>query len=165
MSSNKSIVPFEIYCDGSAKGNDAAHRLGGWAYLIMWDKDIKRKDSGTVVDTTNQRMELLACIEAIKGALILGDEDSIYKIYSDSAYLINCWKQGWYLSWEKNGWKNARKEPVANADLWAELLPYFKNRAFEFNKVKGHADDHYNNIVDEMAQDACQYSKVRSANG
>lgn len=163
MSSNKTIVPFEIYCDGSAKGADAAHRLGGWAYLIMWDKDIKRKDSGTVVDTTNQRMELTACIEAIKGVLELGDtEHSLYIIYSDSAYLVNCWTNGWYLSWEKNGWKNSKKQPVANADLWAELLPYFKNRAFEFCKVQGHADNHYNNMVDEMAQEACHYSNVRS---
>ena len=63
---NKSIIPYEIYVDGSAKGNDAAHRLGAWAYAILYDGDMIRKDAGGVRDTTNQRMELQAVIEAIK---------------------------------------------------------------------------------------------------
>lgn len=151
---NKSIIPYEIYVDGSAKGNDAAHRLGAWAYAILYDGDMIRKDAGGVRDTTNQRMELQAVIEAIKGARELSKDDpgAIYKIYSDSAYLVNCYHQGWYVGWEKNGWRNAAKKEVANRELWEQILPYFKSKSWHFYKTKGHADDYYNNYVDAMAQ-------------
>lgn len=158
---NKSIIPYEIYVDGSAKGNDAAHRLGGWAYCILFDGDMVRKDSGGVRDTTNQRMELQAVIEAIKGALELTKDDpsAIYKIYSDSAYFVNCYDQGWYIGWEKNGWRNAAKKEVANQDLWIQILPYFKRKSFHFYKTKGHSNDYYNNYCDTMAQAAAESLK------
>lgn len=158
---NKSLLTIEIYTDGSAKGNDPAHRCGGWAYCILRDGDIIRKDSGTVLDTTNQRMELQACIEALKVCEKLGNEYSEYYIHSDSAYLVNCYVQGWYVTWEKNGWRSSSKKEVANIDLWVQILPYFKRKSFHFIKVKGHADDYYNNLVDVMAQTAADPNKYR----
>lgn len=151
---NKSILAYEVYTDGSAKGNDAAHRSGGWAYALLYDGDIIRHDSGGELDTTNQRMELQAVIEALKATELFGDNTSEYYIYSDSAYVINCYDQGWYIGWEQNGWRNAARKEVANQDLWHQILPYFKRKSYHFKKVKGHADNYYNNYVDKLAQDA-----------
>jgi ribonuclease HI len=72
-------------------------------------------------------------------------------VYSDSAYVINCYKQKWYKKWQVNGWINSKKQPVANKELWEQLIPYFENPFFSFEKVAGHADNKYNNLVDEMA--------------
>lgn len=159
---NKSIFQYDIYVDGSAKGNDPSNRLGGWAYAILFDGDMIRKDSGGVRATTNQRMELQAVIEGIKGALVLAGnkpEQYIFNVYSDSAYLVNCYHQDWYIGWEKNGWRNAAKKEVANQDLWLEIIPYFKSKSWNFYKVKGHAEDYYNNYVDRMAQAAAEKLK------
>ena len=73
-------------------------------------------------------------------------------IYSDSAYLINCVNQKWYNGWLMNNWFNSKKEPVANKDLWLDLIPFFGDIRIHWNKVKGHSTDYYNNIVDDMAQ-------------
>lgn len=151
---NKSIITYDIYTDGSAKGNDPNNRSGGWAYVMLYDGDIIRKDSGNVLATTNQRMELQACVEALKACELFWSEDKEFHIYSDSAYLINCYFQSWYVNWEQNGFHNANKKPVANVDLWAEIIPYFKRKSFHFHKVEGHADNYYNNLVDKMAQEA-----------
>lgn len=151
---NKSVITYDIYTDGSAKGNDPNNRSGGWAYVMLYDGDIIRKDSGNVLATTNQRMELQACAEALKACELFWSEDKEFHIYSDSAYLINCYFQSWYVNWEQNGFRNANKKPVANVDLWAEIIPYFKRKSFHFHKVQGHADNYYNNLVDEMAQKA-----------
>lgn len=159
---NKSVIPYEIYTDGSAKGNDPAHRLGGWAYCILYDGDIIRRDSGTEIDTTNQRMELRAAIEALKACENFVKPEAEFFIYSDSAYFINCYTQEWYKTWEKNKWRNSQNKPVANPELWGEILPYFKRRSFHFEKVKGHADNYYNNLVDEMAQKAASNITRRS---
>lgn len=158
---NKSILTYEIYTDGSAKGNDPNNRSGGWAYVILYDGDIIRRDSGNVLATTNQRMELQAAVEALKACELFWDETKEFHIYSDSAYFINCHDQGWYITWEKNGYKNANKKPVANMDLWSQIIPYFKRKSFHFHKVEGHADNYYNNVVDQMAQKAAATMSVR----
>lgn len=151
---NKSLLTYDIYTDGSAKGNDPANRSGGWAYVILYDGDIIRRDSGNILATTNQRMELQACVEALRACELFWDETKEFRIFSDSAYLINCYRQGWYINWEKNGFRNAKKQEVANQDLWSEIIPYFKRKSFTFHKVEGHADNYYNNFVDNMAQEA-----------
>ena len=160
---NKSLFPYEIYTDGSAKGNDPAKRLGGWAYCILFDNTMVRKDSGCVTETTNQRMELQAVIEAIKGIEILTNASTEYNyiVYSDSAYVVNCYEKGWYVGWESNGWKNARKDPVKNMDLWSQIIPYFKRKSWTFCKVPGHADNYYNNYVDKLAQDAANPKNIK----
>ena len=160
---NKSLLPYEFYTDGSAKGNDAAHRSGGWAYVMLYDGDIIRRDSGNVLNTTNQRMELQAVIEALKAREDFGDETSEYYIYSDSASIIKCYDQGWYIGWEMNGWRNAARKEVANQDLWTQIIPYFKRKSYHFKKVKGHDTDYYNNFVDKMAQEAASKMSNRGS--
>jgi hypothetical protein len=82
----------------------------------------------------------------------IGRVNGKVEIFSDSAYLINCCKAAWWKTWARNGWKNSKKQPVANQDLWERLIPYFKDTEhFTFTKVKGHAGDRYNEQVDGMA--------------
>ena len=73
-------------------------------------------------------------------------------IYSDSAYIINCYNQEWYLRWEKNGWLNAAKKEVANQDLWLDIIPFFDNFWYSFRKVAGHAGNYWNERCDALAQ-------------
>lgn len=128
---------------------------------MLYDGDIIRRDSGNVLDTTNQRMELQAVLEGLKACELFGDETSEYHFYSDSAYVVNCYFQEWYVNWEKNGWRNAARKEVANQDLWVQIIPYFKRKSFYFHKVEGHADNYYNNLVDKMAQDAASAMSKR----
>jgi ribonuclease HI len=82
------------------------------------------------------------------------EKGDVINVYTDSAYLHNCYTQGWYKNWQKNGWRNSKKESVANQDLWEMLIPYFEMFEVNFHKVKGHADNMWNNYVDELAQNA-----------
>lgn len=147
----KSITPYVIYTDGSCKGKG---RAGGWAYVILHDGDIITKDCGKVLDTTNQQMELTAAINGIKAALKLVDnrKTESFIVYSDSAYLVNCYTDSWWQKWINNGWINSKNEPVKNAELWNELIPYFNSRSFTFAKVAGHSGIYYNEMCDKMAQ-------------
>ena len=158
---NKSVLTYEVYTDGSAKGNDPNNRSGGWAYVILYDGDIIRRDSGNVLATTNQKMELKAAVEALKACELFWNETKEFHIYSDSAYFINFYEQEWYKTWEKNGYRNANRKPVANMEYWSEIIPYFKRKSFHFHKVEGHADNYYNNVVDQMAQKAAATMTAR----
>lgn len=158
---------YRVYCDGSTRGNGQENAVGAWAYVIVNSEyeSMSRADVQAVSGTTNQRMELQAAIEAIKAALPLCEKGDIIQIYTDSAYLHNCYKQKWYENWQKNGWKNAKKQPVANEDLWKELIPYFDTFGIEFYKVKGHTagttnHEMWNNYVDELAQNASARKKM-----
>lgn len=155
MYMERNIIKYEIYCDGSSVklGNKL---FGGWSYIIKYDTEILEKNSGAVEDATNQKMELTAAIKAIEAILKYHyhDLNSDIVIYSDSAYLVNCWLQKWWINWQKNGWVNAKKAPVANRDLWERLIPYFRNKHIRFTHVKGHADNYYNNMCDELAVQA-----------
>ena len=110
------------------------------------------QDSGGERGTTNQRMELTAALNACREIEKM-DAFARVKIYSDSAYLVNCWKQNWWRAWQANGWKNSKKQPVANPDLWLGLIPFFEKvpNGYDFVKVKGHAGNEWNEIVDKMA--------------
>jgi len=133
----------EIYTDGACSGNPGP---GGWAAVLMYDEHIKELSGGSE-HTTNQRMELEAAIQALKAL----KEPCKVKLYSDSAYMINCFSQNWYKNWLKNGWKNSKGKPVENQDLWKELLALREIHQIEFIKVKGHADNKWNNRCDELA--------------
>jgi ribonuclease HI len=142
---------YEIYTDGACSGNGKVDAPGGWAYIILQDGEIIHRDSGGEIGTTNQRMELTAALNACQYVEGL-DPFVDVKLYSDSAYFINCFKQNWWRGWEANGWRNAKKQPVANDDLWRGLTPFFKRApGYDFIKVWGHAGNHYNEMVDEMA--------------
>jgi ribonuclease HI len=135
-----------IYTDGACSGNPGP---GGWGAVMLYG-DHRREMSGAEDVTTNNRMELTAAVMAMKAL----KEPCIIKLHSDSAYLVNCFKQGWYKNWIKNGWKNSKKQPVENKDLWQELLALMDIHKIEFVKVKGHADNELNNRCDELATGA-----------
>ncbi len=132
-----------IYTDGACSGNPGP---GGWGAILM-SGNHKKEISGGEKVTTNNRMELQAAIEALKAL----KEPCNVKLHSDSAYLVNCFQQGWYKGWMKNGWKNSKKQPVENQDQWKELLELMKIHQVEYIKVKGHADNEFNNRCDELA--------------
>ena len=133
-----------IYTDGACSGNPGP---GGWGAILMY-QDQKKELSGFEPDTTNNRMELTAVIEAIR-ALKTPCELSIH---TDSAYVCNAFQNGWLDNWSTNGWKTASKRPVENQDLWLALLEVLRPHTFVFVKVKGHADNPLNNRCDELAR-------------
>ena len=135
-----------IYTDGACSGNPGP---GGWGSILMMGEN-KREISGGKKDTTNNVMELTAVIEALK----LLKRPCKVDLYSDSAYVVNAFLQNWIWSWIKNSWKNSNKEEVKNKELWQELLSLTKIHDVTFHKVKGHADNEYNNRCDELARNA-----------
>jgi len=136
----------QIYTDGACSGNPGP---GGWGAVLMYGQHIKEM-SGAEPNTTNNRMELQAAISALSSL----KEACKVTLYSDSAYLVNCFKQGWYKGWLKNGWKNSKGQPVENQELWKELLRLMDIHQVEYVKVKGHADNKWNNRCDELATGA-----------
>lgn len=149
-------MTFEIYSDGSTRNNGRADAVGAWAYVVLNDEKKIYEDCRVEVGTTNQRMELIAAAEALEylfhNHLAIPFDRII--VYTDSAYLHNCYTQKWYRNWQMNGWRNAKKEPVANQDLWERLVRFFEAPEVEFVKVKGHANNEWNNYVDGLAQGA-----------
>ena len=149
--SKEKILPLEIYTDGSLKkrGNQT---FGGWSFIAVQDSEQVEARAGSEKDTTNQRMELTAIAEALKYASTARRVNEKIIIHSDSAYAINCYRQGWYHNWMVNGWVNSKGEPVANQDLWYQIIPYFDNFWYEFRKVAGHAGNYWNECCDDLAQ-------------
>ena len=143
---------FEVYTDGATTGNGKANAPGGWAYVILRDGVLIAQDSGGEIGTTNQRMELTAALNACREVEKM-DAFAQVRIYSDSAYLVNCWKQNWWRAWLANGWKNSKKQPVANDDLWMGLIPFFQKvpNGYDFVKVAGHQGVIWNEYVDKLA--------------
>ena len=135
-----------IYTDGACSGNPGP---GGWGAILMINEN-KKEISGGNKNKTNNVMELTAVIEALK----LLKRPCNVNLYSDSAYVVNAFLQNWILGWIKNGWKNSNKEDVKNKELWQELISLTKVHNVTFHKVKGHADNKYNNRCDELARNA-----------
>ena len=140
-----------IYTDGACSGNPGP---GGWGAILMY-KGAKKEISGGMKETTNNIMEVTAVIEALKCLKVESD----VQIYSDSAYTVNAFNQGWIYNWMKKGWKTASGEPVKNKELWQELYSLTKKHKVEFIKVKGHSDNEFNNRCDEMAREAIKKIK------
>ena len=132
-----------IYTDGACSGNPGP---GGWGAILMLGEN-RKEISGGSENTTNNIMELTAVIEALK---ILKRPCKV-NIYSDSAYVVNAFLQKWIYGWMKKGWKTAGGDPVKNKELWQELYSLTKTHDVTFNKVKGHADNEFNNRCDDMA--------------
>lgn len=133
-----------IYTDGACSGNPGP---GGWGAILMMGEN-KKEISGGSANTTNNIMELTAVIEALK----MLKRPCKVNIYSDSAYVVNAFVQKWIYGWMKKGWKTAGNEPVKNKELWQELYELTKIHDVTFNKVKGHADNEFNNRCDELAR-------------
>ena len=121
-----------IYTDGASNGSRGP---GGYGAVIRW-KDKIDEISGGEKNTTNLRMEVTAACVALETI----EEGHIVTLYSDSSYLVNCMRRGWYKKWRENCWLSSRKEPVANRDLWERLLKAaWRHREVRWRKVKGHS--------------------------
>lgn len=136
----------EIYTDGACSGNPGP---GGWGAILIY-KDKELELSGFDADTTNNRMELLGPIKALEKL----KEPCQVVLYSDSAYLINAFKNNWLINWQKNGWQTKSKKPVENQDLWKRILELEKIHDINWIKVKGHSDNEKNNRCDFLAREA-----------
>ena len=138
----------EIYCDGACSGNQFSTNVGGWGAVLVHDNKSESIHGGEK-NTTNQRMELTACIKALEQ---IEAKDIDVKVFSDSAYLVNCVNERWYDKWLSNGWRNAQKKPVENKDLWQRLLELVAQSKVSFHKVDGHSDVDLNEMADKLAQ-------------
>lgn len=134
----------ELYTDGACSYNPGP---GGYGIVLKY-KDKEKEHSGYCDNTTNNRMEITAVIEGLK----LIKEPCNVTIYSDSAYTVNAFLQGWIENWQANNWRTANKKPVFNIDLWQELLQLLSQHNVKWVKVKGHADNVYNNRCDALAR-------------
>lgn len=143
-----------VYTDGSSSPD----RCGGWA----WALDNDTFAAGSSTDTTNQRMEVKAAIEAIKA-----NYDGNLTIVTDSRYLCDCMNKKWYKKWSKNGWKNIYGDDVANKDLWVELIALIEGKRIAFTWVKGHSGDPMNDLADALAVTAKKelQNEMRNGNG
>lgn len=134
--------PTIVYTDGACSGNPGP---GGWAWAVA--PDGTPSAAGGERSTTNQRMEIYAVLDALR---VLGDDGAV-RVVSDSTYVVNCFRDRWWVRWEANGWRNAKKQPVANADLWQPLIEIVRDRDVTFEWVKGHSGDRMNDLVDRLA--------------
>lgn len=135
-----------IYTDGACSGNPGP---GGYGAILMY-KQNKIEISGREDNTTNNKMEMMAAIVALEKL----KEPCKVTLYSDSAYLVNAINQGWLNKWKINNWKTTSKEPVKNIDLWTRLDKLLNIHEVKFIKVKGHADNEFNNRCDTLATSA-----------
>ena len=131
-----------IYTDGACSGNPGP---GGWGAVLIYN-EIEKEMSGAEKDTTNNRMELFAAISALRAL----KEPCEVELYSDSAYLCNAINEGWLFDWKQKNWRTANKKDVKNVDLWEELIMMMGLHRITFIKVKGHADNAYNNRCDKL---------------
>lgn len=139
----KFMKTVEIYTDGACSGNPGP---GGWGAILRY-KETEKELSGGAADTTNNRMELTAVIEA----LALLKESCVVELYSDSKYVIDGLSKGWAKGWQKRGWIKSDKKPALNPDLWERLLALTDRHEMHYHWVKGHAENEKNNRCDQMA--------------
>lgn len=135
-----------IYTDGACSGNPGP---GGWAAVLIYNGH-EKEISGAQKDTTNNVMEITAVVEGLKRLKYPCE----VVIFSDSAYVVNCFEKGWIEKWTKNDWVSANGEPVKNRELLEELYKLTQIHIVEFNKVKGHSTVKYNNRCDQLARKA-----------
>ena len=132
-----------VYTDGACSGNPGP---GGWGAILIHGKKEKELPGGEA-HTTNNRMEMMAVIEALKAM----KKPCHVKIHSDSALIINAMTKGWIENWQKKGWRKADKKPVENKDLWEAILLAMNTHKVSWIKVKGHSGLELNERVDQLA--------------
>jgi ribonuclease HI len=138
----------DVYTDGGCRVDSGC---GAWA-AVIYDGPRPAEISGFEPHTTNNKMELRAAVEGLKQL----ETPSTVRLFSDSAYLVNCMNEGWYLKWERNGWKNSKKKPVENADLWRELLELARCHDVKWVKIPSHAGVAANERCHALVQLAIQ---------
>lgn len=143
-----------VYTDGACLGNPGP---GGWAWVVVDGQYA----SGAEAHTTNQRMEIAAALEALRSFEAAGEPGPI-EIASDSTYVVNCFRDGWWQGWQRRGWVNSARKPVANRDLWEPLIEIVNRRGdVSFRWVKGHSGDRGNDMADLLAVEAAQLQQGR----
>lgn len=135
-----------LYTDGACSGNPGA---GGWGAILMYGEHT-RELNGYEAETTNNRMEIMAVIAGLERLKFPCEVD----VYSDSAYTVNAFNEGWIYGWQKSNWKKSDGKAVLNVDLWERLLALTHTHKVTFHKVKGHADNEFNNRCDFLARQA-----------
>ena len=145
-----------IYTDGACAGNQSDQNTGGWGAILEYGEHQKELFGGQA-NTTNNRMELTAVIEAFKA---LKTPNQKIEVFTDSSYVANCFREEWYVSWEKNRWRNAAKKSVENQELWKELLALVRQHEVRFFRVKGHV-----NLASKSTNFDALYEKFLSWNG
>lgn len=153
-----------IYTDGACSGNPGP---GGWAMVVNTEDQCKHY-SGHDISTTNNRMELMAVVQCLRRILEHGGNSDVYEIYSDSAYVVNSINNKWLDRWNAGGWKTQKGEDIKNRDLWEQANRYLVEVAnagqrVKFIKVKGHAGNTFNELVDKLAKE--QSSKAQALLG
>lgn len=145
----------EIFTDGACLGNPGA---GGWGAILRY-RQTEKEISGGQAQTTNNRMELTAVIQALK----LLKEPCAVTLYSDSLYVCNGISKGWAKSWQKNGWRKSDKSPALNPDLWEELLSLIEPHQLTVTWVRGHAGHPENERCDKLAVSAAEQFRSESS--
>jgi ribonuclease HI len=145
-----------IYTDGACSGNQNDTNLGGWGALLEYGEHQKEIFGGEA-NTTNNRMEMLALLNALKAIKKTGQTISVF---SDSSYLMNCFREKWYENWQRNGWKTSKKADVENRDLWECLLQLIDRHQISFYRVKGHV-----NLNSDRTNKEALYQKFIEWNG
>ena len=145
-----------IYTDGACAGNQSDQNIGGWGAILEYGEHQKELFGGQA-NTTNNRMELTAVIEAFKA---LKQANQKIEVFTDSSYVANCFREEWYVSWEKNHWRNAAKKSVENQELWKELLALVRQHEVRFFRVKGHV-----NLASKSTNFDALYEKFLGWNG
>ena len=150
------MKPLKIFTDGACSGNQNAENFGGWGAVLVYGGHQKELFGGEA-NTTNNKMELTALLRAFE-AIKKGGQH--VEVYSDSLYLVNCFRERWYWNWLKNGWKTAGKKPVENQDLWKAIIPYLEKHTIKFYNVKGHI-----NLNGKKTDADALYSEFTETNG
>lgn len=143
-----------IYTDGACSGNPGD---GGYGAILMYG-DYVKEISGGEKNTTNNRMEMKAVIEA----LTMLKEPCEVELYSDSAYVVNAFNENWIENWRARSWRKSDGKAVLNVELWQALIKLTNKHSVKFVKVKGHSNNEYNNRCDELARGAID--KLRANN-
>ncbi len=133
----------EIFTDGACSGNPGK---GGWGAVLRY-QSVEKELCGGAVETTNNRMELTAVIEALSAL----KEPCAVTLTTDSKYVVDAIEKGWVYGWQRNGWRKADKKPALNVDLWEKLLPLLEKHTVAFVWVKGHAGHPENERCDKLA--------------
>lgn len=152
----KNMKKVVIYTDGACSGNPG---VGGWAAVLSY-KNKTKSLNGYEKETTNNRMEMLAVIKALRAL----KESCECEIFSDSQYVVDAINKNWIDSWQANNWRTASKSEVKNIDLWQELLTELTKHKVTFVKVKGHSDIELNERCDKLAKAAIEQCLKENAN-
>lgn len=137
-----------LYADGACRNNGKENAIGGYGFILLdFENKRKKEIKFACKGTTNNIMELRGIIDGLKYLKMQCE----VKIFTDSQYVVNGFNNKWIYNWQRNGWKTTLKQPVKNKELWEELLSLTQKHKCEFNWVKGHADNQWNNRCDELA--------------